>query len=263
MDADAFSGLLFIPDGNDANGQVGIKEMMVKNGSVVVFSADYDENADGILCRTDVLDGAERKHAERIIQQGRKTEFILSRLIIKHVIHGNTGTGIQAIEILKTAEGKPYVSPLKFNNPGPPYLFSLSHTTGRVAAAFSRGLEIGIDVQRIDREWNSCEEIARRFFTRREYARLCAGGEKERVSRFFTLWTLKEALLKALGRGLGMGLNHFDIDAEDLTRTVSGFRLFSFRDDDYCLSLAVQDTDERVCIERISLNVGDLLKLYL
>jgi len=83
--------------------------------------------------------------------------------------------------------------------------FSLSHTRGCVACAITRDAPIGVDVQRIDKT-QSVKEIADRYFSEEEalWLRQCSGDLRK--IRFFELWTLKEALLKALGVGLSGSL---------------------------------------------------------
>jgi 4'-phosphopantetheinyl transferase len=91
----------------------------------------------------------------------------------------------------------------------PPLSLSLSHTHGLVACAVARGVDVGIDVELVDRVVDA-HEVARRFFAPKEIAMLdgCADAE-ERSRKFVELWTLKEAYVKAIGRGLVVPLDEF------------------------------------------------------
>jgi len=84
--------------------------------------------------------------------------------------------------------------------------FNLSHTHGLVACAITGGAEVGIDVESIDRVVD--DRVAPRFFSARENAALsqCA-SDALRARRFFALWTLKEAYVKAIGHGLAHRLD--------------------------------------------------------
>jgi 4'-phosphopantetheinyl transferase len=84
--------------------------------------------------------------------------------------------------------------------------FSLSHTRGMVACAVTQDAAVGVDVECIDREVDTVE-IASRFFAPAEAAHLRTLDEETRRGRFFELWTLKEALVKALGTGMAAALN--------------------------------------------------------
>ena len=78
----------------------------------------------------------------------------------------------------------------------PGVFFSLSHSGCYALLAVSDG-DVGADL-----EWVRPvpERVAARVFTPDERRWLEDGGDY--AARFFTLWTLKEALLKACGRGL-------------------------------------------------------------
>jgi 4'-phosphopantetheinyl transferase len=54
-------------------------------------------------------------------------------------------------------------------------------------------------------------QIARRYFTPGESQALAILGDNARTAAFLSLWTAKEAVLKALGRGIAFGLNRLDI----------------------------------------------------
>jgi 4'-phosphopantetheinyl transferase len=88
--------------------------------------------------------------------------------------------------------------------------FNLSHSHGLAAFAFTRGKDIGIDVEKIRPEFAS-EAIAQRFYARNEVARLHSIPRAERTPAFFECWARKEAYLKARGDGLWRGLNTFEV----------------------------------------------------
>lgn len=83
--------------------------------------------------------------------------------------------------------------------------FSLSHTRGCVACAIASSAPIGVDVQRTDQS-QCAQEIADRYFSKKEAAWLRQCSDELRNIRFAELWTLKEAFLKAVGVGLSGSL---------------------------------------------------------
>jgi 4'-phosphopantetheinyl transferase len=83
--------------------------------------------------------------------------------------------------------------------------FSLSHAGGRAAVAVTVGCAVGLDLQEIDAATDALA-VAGRFFTPAELEMLRACEGAERTGRFTTLWTVKEAVLKARGGGLASGL---------------------------------------------------------
>jgi len=85
--------------------------------------------------------------------------------------------------------------------------FSLSHTRGCVACAITSKAPLGVDVERIDQS-QCVQEIADRYFCKREAGWLRQYSDDLRNIRFAELWTLKEAFLKAVGVGLSGSLTN-------------------------------------------------------
>lgn len=88
--------------------------------------------------------------------------------------------------------------------------FSLSHSGSRALLAVTRGLDVGIDIERI-RHGVDVLRLAERFFTPAEARHLLERGEKNRLVEFFRLWTRKEALVKLLGLGVPGGLHRYSV----------------------------------------------------
>jgi len=81
--------------------------------------------------------------------------------------------------------------------------FNLSHSDRLVACAVTLDHDIGVDVENTAR---ACEplELGERVFTDEENRALRALTGRARQRRFFELWTLKEAWLKARGSGFAL-----------------------------------------------------------
>jgi 4'-phosphopantetheinyl transferase len=85
--------------------------------------------------------------------------------------------------------------------------FNLSHTRGMVLCAVTRDVDVGADVECLDRRVNL--DLAERFFAQVESARLRTFPPDEQSHIFFDYWTLKEAFIKAHGAGLSLPLSDF------------------------------------------------------
>jgi 4'-phosphopantetheinyl transferase len=117
--------------------------------------------------------------------------------------------GLEA-EAVRLAEGE-YGRPVLDAGHGPaPLDFNWSHSGDRALLAVARGIAPGIDLERL-RPRPRALQIAERYFTPGEALALAGLGEAERDAAFLALWTAKEAVLKALGRGLAFGLHRLDI----------------------------------------------------
>jgi 4'-phosphopantetheinyl transferase len=115
-----------------------------------------------------------------------------------------------------TAEpcGKPFVA----GGQGPH--FNLSHCDGLVACALSSDVPLGVDVEPVDRR--APLDVAEYYFAPDERAWLFGLPEAERPRGFFRLWTMKEALIKATGKGVSQGLHAFAISFDPLRVTFPG-----------------------------------------
>jgi 4'-phosphopantetheinyl transferase len=88
--------------------------------------------------------------------------------------------------------------------------FNLSDSREVALIAVTRGRQIGIDIEHVqkDFEWNG---IAERFFSASEVAMIQALSPEHQQEAFFRCWTRKEAYIKARGQGLSIPLNQFDV----------------------------------------------------
>jgi 4'-phosphopantetheinyl transferase len=93
-----------------------------------------------------------------------------------------------------TEEGKPYL------RSGPS--FNLSHSGHLVVLAFGHEGRVGVDVEQV-RPLRDLGGLARASFAKDEIDALLALPGDEQIPAFFRIWTRKEAMLKALGCGLG------------------------------------------------------------
>ncbi len=95
--------------------------------------------------------------------------------------------GLREAELSKGAWGKPQAEGVHFN---------LSHSGGYIALAVSR-TEVGVDVERVR---PSRLRLADRVLQPDELEWM----RKAPLERFFWLWTLKESVMKAVGKGLAL-----------------------------------------------------------
>ena len=91
--------------------------------------------------------------------------------------------------------------------------FNWSHSGAHAVIAIGRNVSLGIDVERV-RERPKALALARRYFAEDEIAVLAQLRDAERSAAFLDLWTAKEAVLKATGRGIAFGLHRLTISSE-------------------------------------------------
>jgi 4'-phosphopantetheinyl transferase len=88
--------------------------------------------------------------------------------------------------------------------------FNLSHSQDLALYAVTSNREVGVDLEYIQRDFDT-RQIAERFFSTREIAALHALPANLQTESFFRCWTRKEAYVKARGEGLSLPLEQFDV----------------------------------------------------
>ena len=142
------------------------------------------------------LEQQARVKAFRFAQDRKRT--VAAQLLARQMIGAFCGVPEMEIVFRRTEEGKPY--PV-----GLPVSFSVSHCQKLVVCAVSER-PVGIDVERL-RPVDI--KIARKICTPAEESALLAGEkpgyteDPEKILQFFRLWTAKEAMAKAEGKGIG------------------------------------------------------------
>ena len=92
--------------------------------------------------------------------------------------------------------------------------FNLSHCRGLAACIVVAGMDCEVDVEEICAA-GDLRDLATRYFSPSEVAALRACPPESTADRFFSLWTLKEAYIKARGLGLSLPLDRFSFNCGD------------------------------------------------
>jgi 4'-phosphopantetheinyl transferase len=86
----------------------------------------------------------------------------------------------------------------------------MSHSDGLIAYVLSPWFPVGIDVERVKpiTDWRA---LATENFSEREQGELFSLPAAAQLEAFYRGWTRKEALLKAMARGIGEGLLRVEV----------------------------------------------------
>ena len=92
--------------------------------------------------------------------------------------------------------------------------FNMAHSGNLALYAFTTDCEIGVDVEEF-REIPEMAQVASHYFSEAEAAQLLSiGSEMAAREAFFRCWTRKEAYIKAVGDGLYLPLDQFQVTLE-------------------------------------------------
>jgi 4'-phosphopantetheinyl transferase len=161
-----------------------------RRAAVRVYLADpatMDETACAALVTSD-----DRVELAGTFHADRRAERFASRALLRIALEDWTGRPAARHVLHKLPSGKPHCVD------GP--AISVTHGRGLVACALAAAGSIGVDVER-PAAGRDTDAIARDYFAVDECAWIAA-----EPARFYMLWVLKEAYLKAHGVGLAGGL---------------------------------------------------------
>ena len=152
-----------------------------------------------------IISPDERARAGRFRFLAHGKQFIVGRGILRVILGRYLGMKPKRIGFEYNQYGKPsiggkFVNEIKFN---------LSHSGDLAVYAFSRGREIGVDIESV-LAFSIDEQIAAQSLTRREIEFLNMLPENLRARFFFKCWTQKEAYLKGWGKGLSFAANQIE-----------------------------------------------------
>jgi 4'-phosphopantetheinyl transferase len=154
--------------------------------------------------RTLLSDTEKKRHAAFHFDKHR-AEYALSHAILRLALSEYAHAKPREWQFLTGQWGKPEIASQTLDAP---LWFNLSHTDGFVVCVAGRVRQLGVDVENMSRK-TSRQELAKRFFAPSEYEYLRTLPSSLQREAFFRIWTLKEAYIKAEGKGLSIPLDSF------------------------------------------------------
>lgn len=130
----------------------------------------------------------------------------LGRAPLRRVLAAYLDIDPRDVLLTESAHGRPALDPAHAGGPD----FNWSHSGEHALIAIAHGVSPGVDLER-QRPRPKALEIAQRFFCTEETAALAAVPPAQRSAAFLDVWTAKEAVLKAHGRGLAFGLDRLSV----------------------------------------------------
>lgn len=162
-----------------------------------------------------LLSTSEQAKAERLRFADHRRRFTIWTGALRAILAGYADTDPADLEFSFGPRGKPCLARERL-------AFNLTHS-GQLALVAVGRHELGIDCEKV-RHLESLEDIARRHFSAVEFDALAALAEEDKLQGFYRCWTRKEAWIKAVGAGLTLPLDVFDVSIGD------DARFLAFRD---------------------------------
>jgi 4'-phosphopantetheinyl transferase len=152
-----------------------------------------------------LLDPEEHARATAISMPAHRVQYVAAHAALRRILGAASGCAPDALRFLREAHGRPVLQ-----GRNAPH-FSLSHSGADAAIALCRHAPLGVDLEQ-RRARPRARQLVARLFAEPERARLLPLRSAEFDAAFARLWVLKEAYIKADGRGLACPLDSFAID---------------------------------------------------
>ena len=148
-----------------------------------------------------------KKRAQTYRFEHLKKNYVAGQGFLRIILSLYLDTEPRRIAFDQNQYGKPFLS----GRSGPEALeFNLSHSHRMALYALTRGRRIGVDVEYL-RDIPDIDAIVARFFSPGERNRFFALPDNQKKQAFYRGWTQKEAFIKAVGRGLYLPLDRFEV----------------------------------------------------
>jgi 4'-phosphopantetheinyl transferase len=152
-----------------------------------------------------VLSETEKTAASRFYFERHRLSYIFSHAALRSILSGYLDRSPGELQFGQNSFGKPHLKGMGLETLN----FNMSHSGDVVVVGVTRGRVVGIDVEMI-RPMKEFASIARLNFTPQECAFIENSPAGIQQQAFFKSWARKEAVIKAVGKGLSMPLNTFD-----------------------------------------------------
>lgn len=201
----------------------------------LIGTSNYFESIQNMY--TEILSDLEINKAKRYLRSEDFKGYVVGKYFLRKTLSKLLNQSPESIEFNTAANKKPCVRGVEFN---------LSRSADMVAVALST-MPIGIDTEFIQ-EGFSYDMMLDDCFSKAEQSMI--KNESHPLSTFYTLWTRKEALLKASGKGLNSdySLNQIEVIQSDplLHHGHSYLLTSSLLFDQYILSVAKNSSLEKI-----------------
>jgi 4'-phosphopantetheinyl transferase len=184
-----------------------VRQPRLVDSEVHVWEAALDLPAAQVRAISEVLSADEWERAHRLVFERDRRRFIVCRGVLRTILGRYLGAAPGSLRFRYSRHGKPALWSASGEHP---LRFSVSHAEDTALYGVTAQRDIGVDIECVRADF-ATDDIAERFFSRREISSLGTLSPADRPQAFFRCWTRKEAYLKARGDGLSLPLSRFDV----------------------------------------------------
>lgn len=217
----------FIPD----------KEYVLDDNEIIIYTIYLPDFSDIKSDLSIFLNSAELKRVKRFYKEIDRDRFVIYRSILKLLLAAYTKSSIKNIHLDYDFNKKPYLA-------SHPWLhFNISHSEEFAAIAISRK-KVGLDIEYMSKDFNFTSLLPDVY---NDDETLIIQNAIDKKNTFYTLWTRKEAFVKALGKGIDEDFKYIPcLDGDhnvdfSLIKNSQNWQVHSFiLEDDYLGAIAFE-----------------------
>ncbi|WP_180001910.1 4'-phosphopantetheinyl transferase family protein [Pollutimonas harenae] len=178
--------------------------MRVAPGHVRAWLYQFVDDAGTQEALLSLLSKDELERARAFIAPAARRHYIQARAVLRMLLGEVLETSPQELVFDYGCYGKPSL------RDAAACCFNIAHSGDYALLAVAQGLSVGVDIER-QRETADLDALARMVLSPAETDSWAVLPPADRAPVFFSTWTAKEALVKATGRGLGLGLSALEV----------------------------------------------------
>ena len=172
-----------------------------------VLHVDLSPDAEREAFAFELLDDEEKARWRRFVVERAKRQFSLCRGALRILLAERLGCSNDELSFDYLEHGKPVA---RVNGRRATIGFNVSHSGRHGLMAFADRGALGVDVEeRLPRR--DLDGIGSKVYGPSERQALAAAAGAQKLHLFYRLWSLKEALIKALGTGFSLNPTRFEV----------------------------------------------------
>ena len=183
-----------------------------------ILQVDLTPDAEREAGALSLLDDEERTRWRRFLSERARREFALCRAALRVTLCDRLGCERRALAFGYGEHGKPFA---RIDGTCANVGFNVSHSGRHGLIAIAAHDRLGVDVEERVAQ-RDLEGIGSLVYGPAERRLLAAAAGREKVYLFYRLWSLKEALIKAIGAGFSLGPSRFEVPGPMLHGDGSG-----------------------------------------
>ncbi|AVQ44876.1 4'-phosphopantetheinyl transferase family protein [Clostridium botulinum] len=200
-----------------------LSKIQLNNKENHVWVICWENIASWINKEKSVLNKNELKMAESFYFEEDKMRYMTGRILTKILSAYYLEIKSEEVFIEQDFYGKPFIVCHKEKR----LYHNISHSGKYVLLVFTYSGLVGIDVEE-EKYFLEYKELAKNFH-KEEYSKICKSSD---IHEFYRVWTAKEAYVKAIGKGLQINLNSFNVREDGIYqggKKLEAWDLFVFK----------------------------------